>query len=146
MTIQQQLVEDMKTAMRAHEMEKLTTIRFLLAEIKNAQIDGAGETDADLQKVIASQVKKSKEAAAEFVAAARQDLVAAETEKIAVMEAYLPQQLSDEALEKLVRETLSENTGLNFGQLMGQVMKKVAGRADGKRVQALMVQINGKEQ
>ena len=137
-TIKEQLTADMKTAMKARDMETLGVIRFLMAEIKNAVIDGAGEDDASLQKVIASQVKKSKEAVAEFQAAGRDDLALDENKKISVMEKYLPRQLDDAQLEEVVKEVLTSASSDNIGQLIGQVVKKVAGQADGARVKAMV--------
>lgn len=140
MTIKQQLTEDMKSAMRAKEMSKLTTIRFLLSEIKNYEIDQGEQDDAGIQKVIASQVKKMNDAIADFLAAGREDLVAEEKEKVAVLSAYLPEQLSDAELEQVVIATIADVGLNNQGQLIGAVMKKVAGRADGNRVSAIVKQ------
>ena len=139
MTIKEQLMTDMKEAMKARDQERLTTIRFLMAEIKNAEIDGASEDDANAQKVIASQVKKLKDAMADFKAAGREDLLPAEEAKIAIMEKYLPEQMSDEELKTIVEEVLA-NAGdtSNQGQLIGQVIKKTAGQADGGRVSAMI--------
>lgn len=141
MDIKDQLLEDMKAAMKAHDMEQLGTIRFLRSAIQNAQIDGAGDDDASLQKIIASQVKKTKEAIVEFQAAGREDLAKAEQAKIAVMEKYLPAQMSDEELKALIAKIKAEVTTSNVGQLIGQVMKQVAGRADGARVKQLVEQM-----
>ena len=139
MTVLQQLTDDMKTAMKAHDSASLEVIRFLRAEIKNAQIDGAGDDDASVQKVIASQVKKTTEAVQEFQNAGRADLAASEQAKIAIMQKYLPAQLSDEQLEQIAREVIASSGEVkNSGQLIGQVMKKVAGQADGARVKALV--------
>ncbi|MBQ6154461.1 GatB/YqeY domain-containing protein [bacterium] len=138
MDIKDQLLEDMKAAMKAHDMEQLGTIRFLRSAIQNAQIDGAGDDDVSLQKIIASQVKKTKEAIEEFNAAGREDLAKAEQAKIAVMKKYLPAQLSDEELKAIIAKVKGEVTTSNIGQLIGQVMKQVAGRADGARVKELV--------
>lgn len=139
MTLKEQLTNDMKDAMRAREMEKLQTIRFLLSEIKNYEIDHETVAEADLQKVVTGQVKKIKEAMVEFQNAGRDDLVAEEMKKVAIMEKYLPQQLSDVELETIVSETVKEVGEVkNPGQLIGAVMKKTAGQADGKRVQEMI--------
>lgn len=139
MTLKEQLTNDMKDAMRAREMEKLQTIRFLLAEIKNYEIDHETVSETDLQKVVTGQVKKIKEAMLEFKNAGREDLVTAEAAKVAIMEKYLPQQLSDLELETIIGETLKEVGEVkNPGQLIGAVMKKTAGQADGKRVQEII--------
>lgn len=145
MTIAQQLMDDMKTAMKAHDMDALQVIRFLRSTIQNAQIDGAGSEDADLQKIIASQVKKSKEAVAEFKAAGREDLAESEEAKIKVMEKYLPAQLSDEELRAIVEKVVANGDKSNAGRLIGQVMKEVAGQADGARVKTMVSQVIGEK-
>ena len=142
MTISEQLMTDMKTAMKAHDSQALGVIGFLRSSIQNAQIDGAGSDDNSIQKIIASQVKKSKEAVAEFVKAGREDLAGEERAKIQVMEKYLPTQLDDAALEAIVREVIGDVLDKSkSGQLIGQVMKKVAGQADGGRVKAMVEKI-----
>jgi len=139
MALSAQLMDDMKAAMKAHDMQTLQVIRFLRSTIQNAQIDGAGDSDADLQKIIASQVKKSKEAVAEFQAAGRDDLAAEETAKIQVMEKYLPAQLNDDELKAIVEKVVAEaGDTSNPGRLVGSVMKQVAGRADGQRVKQMV--------
>lgn len=145
MTIKEQLLNDMKEAMRAHDSNRLGVIRFLMSEIKNHEIDGGATDDTTLQKVIASQVKKSKDAVADFLTAQRQDLVDDENAKISVMEAYLPAQLSDEKLEKIVKEIISAvGENKNPGQLIGAVVKQVAGQADGARISAMIKKITTK--
>ena len=142
MTISEQLLADMKAAMKAHDSDKLATIRFLRSTIQNAEIDGASDDDASVQKIIASQVKKSKEAVAEFQAAGRDDLAESEQAKITVMEGYLPAQLSDEQLQAVVTQVVqAAGSGANVGQLIGQVVKQVAGQADGGRVKAMVEQV-----
>jgi uncharacterized protein len=135
-----QLVEDMKTAMRAHDTVKLGVVRYLLSEIKNFEIDNGEQDDAGVQKVIAREVKKMKDALEDFKKADRQDIVDEETVKIAVMESYLPQQMSQEELEKIVKETVEAATDKNFGNVMKAAMAKVQGQADGGRVSALVKQ------
>ena len=144
MTISEQLMNDMKTAMKAHDQETLGVVRFLRSTIQNAQIDGAGSDDASVQKIIASQVKKSKEAADEFTAAGRDDLANEEMAKIKIMEKYLPKQLDDDALETVVREVVAAaHDRSQIGRLIGQVIKQVGGQADGTRVKAMVEKIIG---
>ena len=138
MTVKDQLIEDMKAAMRAHESVKLDAIRFLRSEIKNVEIDNGELDDAGVMKVIARQIKQMKDAIADYAKGDRQDLVEAEEAKVAVLEAYLPKQLSDEALSQIVDDVLGANAGANFGAVMGQVMKRVEGQADGGRVSAII--------
>jgi len=134
MTLKQQLTEDMKNAMRARESLKLNVIRFLNAEIKNVEIDSGEQDDAGVQKIIARQIKQIKDAITDYKTGGRQDLVDEEQLKVIVLETYLPQQMSDEDLNKLVDEVLAETGSVNIGILIGAVMKRVAGQADGGRV------------
>lgn len=138
MNLQEQLMEDMKQAMRDKNMLKLGVIRLLRSEIKNFEIDNGPQDDAGVQKVIASQVKKMKDALIEFKNAGRDDIVADEEAKLVIMEAYLPQQLSDEELETIVTRVVAAAEDKNMGKLIGVVMKEVAGKADGNRVSALV--------
>ncbi len=140
MTLQEQLMEDMKRAMRDKNTVQLGVIRFLRSEIQNYKIDHGDQDDEGVQKIIASQVKKMKDAVVEFKNAGRNDLVTEEEEKIAIMETYLPTQLSDAELEAIVSKVISEAEDKNMGKLIGAVMKEVAGKADGTRVSTLIRQ------
>lgn len=142
MTIKEQLTEEMKNAMRAKDMVKLGVIRMILAAVKNQVIAGGNESDESIQKVVASEVKKSRDALSDFRRANRQDLVQAEEEKIKLMSAYLPQQLSDEELKALVKQVKSQLGDANQGQLIGAIIKQAAGRVDGARVATMIKQVN----
>ena len=138
MSLKQQLTEDMKTAMKAREAEKLGTIRFLLSAIKNAEIDAGELDDAGIQKVIATQVKQIKESIEEYKKGGREDLVTAEQGKLKVLSAYLPEQMSDEELKQIIQSVIDQSSDKNMGPIIGQVMKQVAGKADGQRVSQLV--------
>ncbi len=138
MNLQEQLMEDMKQAMRDKNMVKLGVIRFLRSEIKNFEIDNGVQDDAGVEKVIATQVKKLKDAVTDFRNAGRDEMVAEEEEKIAIMESYLPEQLSDEELDAIVSKVVESAEDKNMGKLIGAAMKEVAGKADGSRVSALV--------
>lgn len=140
MPLKAQLTEDMKNAMRAKETVKLGVIRFLLADIRNFEIDNGEQDDAGVEKLIAKQVKQMKDAIAEFEKGGRPDLVEEEQAKVAILETYLPQQLSDEELKAIVDRVVAAAGSTNMGQVIGMVMKEVAGRADGGRVSALVKQ------
>lgn len=142
MTIKAQLLEDMKTAMKARDAETLTTIRFLMSEIKNAEIDGSSSDDLSVQKIIASQVKKIKDAINDFQQANRLDLVTQEEKKIAVMSKYLPAQLDDATLTQIIKDVIAQTADhQNQGKIIGQVVKAVAGQADGQRIKVLVSQL-----
>ena len=142
MSLTQQLTDDMKAALKAKDADSLTTIRYLLSQIKNAQIDGAGDDDASIQKIIAAQVKKSQDAITDFVKAGRQDLVDIEQQKISQMKKYLPAQLDDAQLEQIIQQLKQElGSNIDTGRLIGQVMKKVGTQADGHRVKELVTKL-----
>jgi len=136
-----QLYEDMKTAMKAHDTQKLGVVRYLISEVKNFEIDNGEQDDAGVQKIIAREVKKMKDAIADFQRGGRQDLVDEESAKIVLMESYLPQQMSDEDLQKIVSEVAATASDKNFGMVMKQVMAQVQGKADGNRVSAMVKQV-----
>ncbi len=141
MTLKQRLIEEMKSAMKAHDTAKLEVIRFLLAEIKNVEIDQGELNDQAIQKIVSKQIKQIKEAIEQFERGGRKDLVAAEQEKMKVLMAYLPPQLDESALIKLIDQVIAENSSLTHpGRLTGLVMKQVAGKADGAKVAQLIQQ------
>ncbi len=139
--LKQQLTEDMKNAMRAHDSLKLNTIRFLMSAMKNWEIDNGELDDAGFLMITAREVKKMKEAVLDFVKGGRQDLVDEENQKIAILEAYLPKQMSDEELLVAVHQVLDESETKEFGPLMKAVMVKVKGLADGNRVSATVKKV-----
>lgn len=138
MTLKQQLIEEMKSAMRAREALRLGVIRFLLSEIKNYEIDHGEQDDAGVISIVARQIKQIKESISEYEKGGRSDLVEEERQKLAVLETYLPKQLSDEEIESIVQEVIAANPGLAMGPLVGQVMSRVKGQADGGRVSAVV--------
>jgi uncharacterized protein YqeY len=138
MTLKEQLMEDMKNAMRAHDSAKLDVIRMIRSEVKNFEIDNGEADDEKVQKIIKTMLKQQKDALLDFEKAARQDLIDETNSKIAIFASYLPTELSDEELEKVVAQVLSTASNKDFGPLMGQVMKQVGNRADGGRVTAML--------
>lgn len=134
MTLKAQLMEDMKTAMKARDSVALGAIRFLMSEIKNYEIDNGEQDDVGIQTIIRKQIKQMKDALVEFEKAGRADIVAEETQKVAVFEKYLPAQMSDEALQALVSGIRAEHPEYALGQVIGAVKEKAAGQADGARI------------
>ncbi|WP_270887143.1 GatB/YqeY domain-containing protein [Pedococcus sp. 5OH_020] len=133
---------DLTSAIRQRDQVRSGTLRMVLAAISNEEVAGkqARElTDDEVLKVLAKEAKKRKEASTAYVGAGRPELAAKEDAELAVLEAYLPAQLSDEELEGIVA-TAVEQTGATGLPQLGQVMKvaqaAVAGRADGGRVAA----------
>jgi len=140
MSFSQQLIDDMKQAMKAGDKVKLSVIRFLRSEIKNYEIDHGEQDDAGIEKIVAKQVKQVKESIAEYQKAGRDDLVSEEEPKLKILEEYLPEQMSDEELQVVIDEVLSTMDNPEIGPAIGQVMGKVQGKADGSKVSALVRQ------
>lgn len=132
--LKQQLTEAMKDAMRARDKERLGTIRLALSEIKRVEVDERIDPDdARVISILDKMVKQRRESIRQFAAAERTDLVEKEQQEIAVLQEFLPQALSEDELEKIIQQALSE-TGAASMQDMGKVMAivkpKVVGRAD----------------
>lgn len=145
MNLKDQLVDDMKQAMKSKDTVKLGVIRFLRSEIKNFEIDNGEQDDKGVIKIITSQTKKIRDALTDFRSAGRDDLVSEEEAKVAILESYLPQQMSDEDLREIVSKIVDETEARegalgykNIGKLIGAVVKAVDGKADGGRVSAMV--------
>ncbi len=137
---------DMKQAMKAGEKERLGTIRMLLAALKNASIEKRQELEeSEILTVIQREVKQRKNAMEEYLKGKRDDLVEQAKKEIAVLESYLPQQMSDEELGDLVQKVIDEikATPKEFGKVMGKLMPMVQGKAEGNRVQAVVKKLLG---
>jgi uncharacterized protein YqeY len=140
MSFSQQLIDDMKQAMKAGDKVKLSVIRFLRSEIKNYEIDHGEQDDAGIEKIVAKQVKQVKESITEYKKAGRDDLVSQEEPKLKILEEYLPEQMLDEELQVVIDEVLSSMDSPEMGPAIGQVMRKVQGKADGGKVSVLVRQ------
>ncbi len=138
MTLREQLTEDMKTAMRAHDSEKLGVIRFLISDLRNFEIDNGPQDDAGIVKVIAKQVKQMKDAISEFEKGGRSDLVTQEQAKVAILETYLPEQMSETQLKAIVEAAVADTPDKSMGAIMNKVLPQVAGKADGATVSRLV--------
>jgi hypothetical protein len=138
------LRSDLHSSMREHDKVRSETLRMALTAITNEEVSGTTArelSDDEVLKVLAKEAKKRREAATAYTEAKRPELAAKEDAELAILEAYLPAQLSDAALETLVAQALSETGATSMAQ-MGLVMKTanvlVAGRADGGRVAAIV--------
>lgn len=144
MSLKERINEDMKTAMRSGEKDRLAVIRFLQAAIKQREVDERVTLDdAQITAVIEKEIKRRKESIAAFEKGGRSDLVAKESAEIAVLQPYLPAQLSDAELDALIAEAISSTgaaTIKDMGKVMGVVKSKAAGKADmaavGARIKA----------
>jgi len=134
MTLKATIAEDMKAAMRARETARLSTIRLLLAAIKQKEIDERIEaSDADVVGIIDKMIKQRRESIVHFDAGGRPELSAAERAEIELLRAYLPQPLSGAEVEALIAEAIAD-AGVSGPAAMGKVMAalrpRLAGRAD----------------
>jgi len=134
--------EDMKAAMRARAKERLSTIRLILAAIKQQEVDRRVElTDDDILVILDKMVKQRKDSIEQYNKAERKDLADKEQTEIEVIQAYLPQQLSQDEILALVDEAISA-TGAesmrDMGKIMGMLKPKLQGRADMGQVSGLI--------
>ncbi len=142
MGLRENIESDTKAALKSGAKEKVSTLRMLNAALKNKQIDKRRPlTEEEVIETVRSLIKQRKDSIEQFAKGGRQDLVDKETAEVAVLEAYLPQQLSPEELEAMVRSAIAQ-TGAQSGKDMGKVMKvlipMVGGRADGRLVSELV--------
>jgi len=139
----EQLTADMKAAMKARETERLGTIRMLRSSLKNEQINlGRELTDDDVVGVLSSEAKKRREAAEAYREGGRDELADKEEAELAVIEEYLPKQLSDDEIAELVDEVMAETgaeTKGDMGKVMGSIMPRVKGKADGNKVREIVM-------
>jgi len=144
LSLKERITEDMKTAMRSGEKDRLAVIRLLQAAIKQREVDERITLDdAQITSVLEKMIKQRKESIVAFEKGARADLVAKETAEITVLQPYLPAQLSDADLDALITEAIA-STGAtsikDMGKVMGVVKGKAAGKADmgavGARIKA----------
>jgi len=142
LTLKQKIQEDMKQALKSGDKKTLKVLRFLLSQIKNAEIDkGAELTDEEVLKVISKEVRKIEEAAAEFKAGGNESRANEELEEAEILKKYLPEPLSVKELEKIIEDTIAElgaSSLKEMGAVMKSVLTKVAGRADGRTVNELV--------
>lgn len=144
MTLKDRITEDMKSAMRARQPERLSAIRMLLAAIKQREIDGRIEADdALVAATVEKLIKQRRDAIAQFEAGGRSDLVAKEAAEIEILSAYLPQQMSEAEIDAAIDAAIAE-TGAAGPSAMGKVMAllkpRLAGKADIGRVSAIVKQ------
>ena len=142
MSLKARVTDDMKTAMRAKDTARLGTIRLLLAAIKQKEVDERIELDdAAVSSIVEKLIKQRKDSISQFQAAGRDDLVAAEQAELAVLQAYLPEQLPAAEVEAAVVAAIAESgasSAKDMGKVMGLLKPRLAGRADMGQVSALI--------
>ena len=144
MTLKERISEDMKTAMRSGEKDRLAVIRLLQAAIKQREVDERITLDdAQVTAVLEKMIKQRRESIVAFEKGGRADLVAKENAEVVILQPYLPAQLSDAELDAIIADAIS-STGAasikDMGKVMGLVKSKAAGKADmgavGARIKA----------
>lgn len=142
MSILERLTEDMKEAMKNGDKERLSTIRLLRGQIKDAEINKrAALSEEEELAVLTNAAKKRKESIEAFTSAQRDDLAAKEKAELEVIQAYLPSPLSNAEIEAIVQQALAESgaqTIKDLGKVMQLVVPKTKGRADGRMVTDLV--------
>ena len=145
MGLKDQLMNDFKEAMKAKDTVAKNTINLARAAIKQYEVDNREELDDQgIVKILQKQVKMRKDALGDFEKAGRTDLIDAYKGEIAVLERYIPEQMSKEQILKVVEETAAElgveKSKKSMGKLMGPVMKKLVGQADGGVVREVVTE------
>ena len=134
MTLKERITEDMKAAMRASEKERLSTIRMVQAAIKQREVDERiALDDAQVIAVLEKMVKQRKESIVQFEAGGRADLADKEKSEIALLQAYLPAQLSAVEVDAIIQEAIAATGAASvkdMGKVMAVVKAKAAGRTD----------------
>lgn len=134
MALKDRITEDMKNAMRAADKDRLGAIRMILAAVKQREVDERITLDdAQVLAVLDKMVKQRREAIAQFQTGGRADLVAKESAEIAVLQSYLPAQLSEPELDTLIAEAIAATSAASvkdMGKVMAAVKAKAQGRAD----------------
>jgi uncharacterized protein YqeY len=138
MELKEKLRSDLADAMRAGDVHRRDVLRFVLAAVKQAEVDGMKALDDNaVQEVLRKQIKQRQESIADYQRAGRQDDVARESSEIAIIEEYLPQMMSREEIEGIARAIITDlgvTDSKSMGQIMNRLMPQVKGRADGRLV------------
>jgi uncharacterized protein YqeY len=138
MTLLQRLDGDLKTALRESDKLKLSAIRMVKAAVKNQQIEkGRDLSDEEIQSVISTLAKQRRESIEQFSKGGREDLADQERRELAVLQSYMPEQLSPAELDKIILQAIQESSAeseKDMGKVMKVLMPRVRGVADGKIV------------
>jgi uncharacterized protein len=133
-SLKDRITEDMKNAMRAKDSERLGTIRMITSAIKQREVDERITLDdTQVLAVIEKMIKTRKESIAQFQSGGRDDLVAKEQKEVDLLQAYMPEQLSEAELDALIAEAIAASGASSIkdmGKVMGIVKQKAQGRAD----------------
>jgi len=136
---------DLKNALKAGDKTKVSTLRLLIASLKNEKIQAGRELTAEeVEAAVRRAVKQRKDSIEQYSQGGRSDLVAAEKAELAILEGYLPQGMSEAELETTIRAIVAEkgfSSGRDVGLLMKEVMSRHRGRVDGRKAQEIALRI-----
>ncbi|GAA0234113.1 GatB/YqeY domain-containing protein [Metaclostridioides mangenotii] len=142
MSLKQKLQEDLKSSMKNKDTVRKSVVTLIRASIKQYEVDNRIELDDDaIIDIVAKQMKQRRDSLVEFKKAEREDLVEETEAEIEVLKEYLPQQLSEEEIEDIVKASISEvgaTSMKDMGKIMSVIQPKIKGRADGKLVNELV--------
>ena len=143
MSLEQKVMEEMKGAMRAKDEAALRTLRAIKAAILLEKTSGSGTeiSEADETKMLQKMAKQRRDSLDIFVQQNREDLAAKEREELAIIERFLPAQMSAEELQVVIKEIIAQtgaSTPADMGKVMGVATKQLAGKADGKAISAMV--------
>lgn len=142
MGLKERLDNEMKQAMKAKDKNRLSAIRMLRGAIRDKEINDRVELDDDgILEVIASQIKKRKDALEQLRQSNREDVIAAEAEQIQILQEFLPEQLSEAELEKIVEQAIAELGAVSMrdmGKVMGKLVPQLRGKADNSVVSRIV--------
>ncbi|SNZ11008.1 hypothetical protein SAMN05421503_1927 [Terribacillus aidingensis] len=143
MSLTERLNQDMKTAMKARDKETLSVIRMVKASLQNEAIRTGNDTLSEDEEltVLSREVKQRKDSLQEFQEAGRDDLVQKQEAELQVLKGYMPEQLSEEELEDVIKQTIAEvgaTSKKDMGSVMSAVMPKVKGKTDGSLVNKIV--------
>jgi uncharacterized protein YqeY len=139
----EQINTDLKNAMKAGDKQTVSCLRMLVAAIKNKEISLRKTLEEqEIVSVVHSVINQHKDSYEQFKKGSREDLAIIEEHSINVLKNYLPQELTDSEIQAIVNEVIAETnaTKKDFGMVMKTVMSKVAGKADGKRINSIVSQ------
>ena len=143
MSLKEKIENDLKEAMKAKESLKVSCLRLIKAAVKNKEIDVRGALDeAQITSILSTLAKQRKESIEQFKKGGRDDLVKQEEAGLAILNSYLPKQMSEKEIEEIIVKTIAEVGAKDIkeaGKVMKAVMPKVAGKADGKIVNAIVL-------
>ncbi len=142
MTLKDQLLKDLHNSMRSGDLLRKETLRMARSAVRNAEIDRIAELDdAGVQDILRKEIKQRRESAEEYERARRMDLADKERAEAAILEAYLPQQMTEDEIEAEVRAILTETGAREMSKVMPVAMSRMRGKADGRLVNRVVTRL-----